>query len=228
MPSILIVHLKRFEFNPKRKGKIRDFVDFPLKNLDLTPYVSRLQRDKPVYDLFAVVNHEGYLGGGHYYAFTKHRQNHQWYYFNDEMVNSLKREDSIVTADAYILFYSKMSVDEFCRQTLTEPGLWPHMITSASAAGEISSHQTLNTMPSQSIRKQKKINDREEDFIKKAVTSIQIPKVSEISSTELEDTPVRGFTKAQFGPSVTLDYNYYQSEPKFKEGTNSAMGIKGS
>jgi ubiquitin C-terminal hydrolase len=29
-----------------------------------------------VYDLFAVVNHEGYLGGGHYYAFTKHRQNH--------------------------------------------------------------------------------------------------------------------------------------------------------
>ena len=73
MPSILIVHLKRFEFNPQRKGKIRDFVDFPLKNLDLTPYVSRLQRDKPVYDLFAVVNHEGYLGGGHYYAFTKHR-----------------------------------------------------------------------------------------------------------------------------------------------------------
>ena len=64
------------------------------------------------------------------------------------MVNSLKREDSIVTADAYILFYSKMSVDEFCRQTLTEPGLWPHMITSASATGGISSHQTFNTIPS--------------------------------------------------------------------------------
>lgn len=42
MPSILIVHLKRFEFNAKKRGKIRDVVDFPLKNLDLTPYVSKL------------------------------------------------------------------------------------------------------------------------------------------------------------------------------------------
>lgn len=52
---MLIVHLKRFEFSSTRKGKIKETVDFPLKNLDLTPYVSRLQRDKPIYDLFAVM-----------------------------------------------------------------------------------------------------------------------------------------------------------------------------
>jgi ubiquitin C-terminal hydrolase len=90
-------------------------VDFPLKNLDLTPYVSKLQRAKPIYDLFAVVNHEGYLGGGHYYSYTKHRMDQFWYYFNDEQVSKIKKEESVVSADAYILFYSKMSVDEFCR-----------------------------------------------------------------------------------------------------------------
>ena len=42
MPSVLIVHLKRFEFNEKKRGKINDLVDFPLKNLNFTPYVSKL------------------------------------------------------------------------------------------------------------------------------------------------------------------------------------------
>ncbi len=42
LPSILIVHLKRFEFSLKKRGKINDFVNFPLKNLNLTPYVSKL------------------------------------------------------------------------------------------------------------------------------------------------------------------------------------------
>lgn len=84
LPSILIVHLKRFEFTEQKRAKIRDYVDFPLKNLDFTPYVSKLQRAKPIYDLFAVTNHEGFLGGGHYYSYTKHRSDQQWYYFNDE------------------------------------------------------------------------------------------------------------------------------------------------
>jgi ubiquitin C-terminal hydrolase len=43
LPSILIVHLKRFELDErKRSGKIKSYVDFPLSDLNLTPYVSRL------------------------------------------------------------------------------------------------------------------------------------------------------------------------------------------
>eukprot|EP00347_Sterkiella_histriomuscorum_P003013 403365930 len=127
LPSILIVHLKRFEFHEKRYGKINDYVDFPLHNLNLTPYVSKLQREKPIYDLFAVSNHEGYLGGGHYYAFTKHRQNQLWYSFDDDIVKRIS-DEKVTSAGAYILFYSKMTVDEFARQTLSEPGLWPHIV----------------------------------------------------------------------------------------------------
>ena len=59
MPSILIIHLKRFEFSEQKAEKINVAIDFPLKNLDLSPYVSRLQREKPIYDLFAVTVRKG-------------------------------------------------------------------------------------------------------------------------------------------------------------------------
>lgn len=44
LPSILIVHLKRFEFSDRKRGggKIKDLIDFPLTDLNLTPYVSKL------------------------------------------------------------------------------------------------------------------------------------------------------------------------------------------
>ena len=44
------------------------------------------------------------------------------------MVKKITLDDNVVTREAYILFYSKMSVDEFFRQTLSEPGHWPHIV----------------------------------------------------------------------------------------------------
>lgn len=54
LPSVLIVHLKRFEFSESKRAKIKTLVDFPMKNMNLSPYISKLQREKPIYDLFAV------------------------------------------------------------------------------------------------------------------------------------------------------------------------------
>ena len=123
-------------------------MDFPLSDLNLTPYVSKLQREKPIYDLFAVANHEGFLGAGHYYAYAKHRLNQLWYSFDDDSVAKMKREDDVVSAEAYILFYSKMTVDEFARQTLSEPSLWPHMVNkkrpNKPSAMETPSNQNFN------------------------------------------------------------------------------------
>jgi ubiquitin carboxyl-terminal hydrolase 4/11/15 len=42
------------------------------------------------YDLFAVSNHFGGLGGGHYTAFAKNPLNNKWHDFNDSMVSSIK------------------------------------------------------------------------------------------------------------------------------------------
>lgn len=61
LPSILIVCLKRFKVigRTNKYNKIEDLVTFPMNNLDLSPYVSSPQKERSMYDLFAVANHEG-------------------------------------------------------------------------------------------------------------------------------------------------------------------------
>eukprot|EP00184_Porphyridium_aerugineum_P008474 CAMPEP_0184692250 /NCGR_PEP_ID=MMETSP0313-20130426/804_1 /TAXON_ID=2792 /ORGANISM="Porphyridium aerugineum, Strain SAG 1380-2" /LENGTH=1268 /DNA_ID=CAMNT_0027150069 /DNA_START=258 /DNA_END=4064 /DNA_ORIENTATION=- len=75
-PEILIVHLKRFSYTTWNRNKLDTLVDFPLEHLDISKYVGSLGHDgcvpcPPIYDLFAVSNHFGSLGGGHYTAYAK-------------------------------------------------------------------------------------------------------------------------------------------------------------
>jgi ubiquitin carboxyl-terminal hydrolase 4/11/15 len=72
MPEILVVHLKRFSHTRTWRDKIDALIDFPLKALDLTERVLSINSDadlpedqRPIYDLFAVDNHYGGMGGGH-------------------------------------------------------------------------------------------------------------------------------------------------------------------
>ena len=99
--EIIIIHLKRFRNNKK----IESFIDFPIENLDLTPYLPN-KNEKYIYDLFAVANHVGGLHGGHYYAYCKNYIENEWYEFNDSNVDKIDK-NKIVTENAYILFYSR-------------------------------------------------------------------------------------------------------------------------
>lgn len=82
-PDILIVHLKRFSSVSHRRDKLEAMVDFPLENLDLSSRVIDTEPGKQeVYDLFAVDDHWGGLGGGHYTAFAKSFFDNQWYEYN--------------------------------------------------------------------------------------------------------------------------------------------------
>jgi len=69
LPSILIIQLKRFQYEGRWRDKLDTFVDYPKHNLDLTPYVLGAQdgetSEKYLYDLYAVTNHFGTLSGGH-------------------------------------------------------------------------------------------------------------------------------------------------------------------
>lgn len=112
-PDVLILHLKRFKSKGiVRKEKNEANVLFPL-NLDLGKYVidpkpmSTYIEDSvkegvyikpnynlpfdtsapPKYDLYAISNHFGGLGGGHYTAYAKN--NGQWFQFNDSSVHSV-------------------------------------------------------------------------------------------------------------------------------------------
>lgn len=60
----------------------------------------------PVYDLFAVSNHSGGLGGGHYTAYGKNFNSGKWYMFNDSSTHEVQPGD-VVTPQAYVLFYKR-------------------------------------------------------------------------------------------------------------------------
>ncbi|KAJ3171843.1 ubiquitin carboxyl-terminal hydrolase [Geranomyces variabilis] len=67
-----------------------------------------VEDDSLVYDLFAVSNHFGGLGGGHYTAYAKNCLDDEWYNFDDSNVSKTD-ESSIMTPAAYFLFYRRRS-----------------------------------------------------------------------------------------------------------------------
>ena len=82
-PDILVIHLKRFSSQGRLRDKLDVFVDFPVEGLDLTDRVqSQEDGKKPLYDLFAVDNHYGGLGGGHYTAYAQNFYDRTWYEYN--------------------------------------------------------------------------------------------------------------------------------------------------
>jgi ubiquitin C-terminal hydrolase len=81
-----VVHLKRFSSAGYRRDKLDILVDFPVEGLDLTRRVIGKEDGKQdVYDLIAVDDHWGGLGGGHYTAFAKNFIDGQWYEYNGEL-----------------------------------------------------------------------------------------------------------------------------------------------
>lgn len=111
LPDILCVHLKRFKNQSLLSDKIDELVKFPINDFDLTPHIAcPTNNEKYVYDLIAVDNHYGGIGGGHYTAYAKNASDGKWYYYNDSRVTEADVEDSINEA-AYLLFYKKRGSD---------------------------------------------------------------------------------------------------------------------
>ncbi|KAH7348660.1 hypothetical protein BKA65DRAFT_264222 [Rhexocercosporidium sp. MPI-PUGE-AT-0058] len=109
-PDILIMHLKRFSSSQYRRDKLDVLVDFPLDGLDLSSRVIETEDGKQeIYDLFAVDDHWGGLGGGHYTAFAKNYRDNEWYEYNDSSVAKQKDLSRIVSSSAYLLFYRRRS-----------------------------------------------------------------------------------------------------------------------
>lgn len=124
LPNVLIVHLKRFEFkNILRRDKLDTLVNFPLASFDMSRHcASRTEKDgfthdhiPAIYDLFAVTNHYGRMGAGHYTAFARSWNertgiSEDWSLFDDSNarpVQNANAADVIVTPAAYVLFYRR-------------------------------------------------------------------------------------------------------------------------
>lgn len=123
LPNILIIHLKRFETKGVWRDKLNNFVDFPIRNLDLTQYTpcplpakqmggvepDPSQQPPFLYDLYGVCNHFGSMNGGHYTAFVRNGNGNQWQVFDDSRVTTCN-EMSVVSRNAYVLFFVRKNI----------------------------------------------------------------------------------------------------------------------
>lgn len=110
-PIVLVIQLKRFGIT--RVTKDSRLVHYPMTDLDLSEIVSPHlpQKDEQCfkYTLQCVVNHEGSLNSGHYYAYCKDEDHDKWFVFNDERVYEIPKS-YIITPHAYMLFYIRQDM----------------------------------------------------------------------------------------------------------------------
>ncbi|KAG6526805.1 ubiquitin carboxyl-terminal hydrolase 8-like [Zingiber officinale] len=107
LPEVLVIHLKRFSYTRYTKNKLETLVEFPIRDLDLTNYIAGTPKQiSNNYQLYAVSNHYGNMGGGHYTAFVYHGGENRWYDFDDRNVVPIA-EEGIKTSAAYVLFYRR-------------------------------------------------------------------------------------------------------------------------
>ena len=74
LPNVMIIQLKRFEFNQYGQAKINQKFDFPLE-LDMQKHIlieKKYPRSYYQYELCGVVIHSGTLVNGHYWTWIKH------------------------------------------------------------------------------------------------------------------------------------------------------------
>uniref|UniRef100_A0A3B5LH10 Ubiquitin carboxyl-terminal hydrolase n=1 Tax=Xiphophorus couchianus TaxID=32473 RepID=A0A3B5LH10_9TELE len=125
-PSVLTLHMKRFQQNGYSICKVNRHVQFPLI-LDLAPYCSAKCKNiyegdtQILYSLYGVVEHSGTMRSGHYTAYVKARpdslksssneqiisENRSWFHISDTSVQPVS-ESKVQSCQAYLLFYERI------------------------------------------------------------------------------------------------------------------------
>ena len=94
LPNILVIALKRFEFdyNTMLKYKLNNYFEFPFE-LNMKAFLMDDNSETNTeYELLGITIHYGVSDFGHYYDLIKGKDN-KWYKFNDISVTEFKEED---------------------------------------------------------------------------------------------------------------------------------------
>lgn len=130
-PSVLTLHLKRFQQNGYSICKVNRHVSFPLI-LDLAPFCAVKCKNIPeehnqiLYSLYGIVEHSGTMRSGHYTAYVKVRPERpqpssnglagdgdaepprgSWFHISDTSVQPVS-ESKVQSCQAYLLFYERI------------------------------------------------------------------------------------------------------------------------
>ena len=109
LPRIMCICLTRF----LKKGKFNDYtkdntyVEFPIENLNMDRYICGPDKKHSKYDLFAVSQHYGGMGGGHYTAICKNIDGN-WYVYDDRSCSKTSK-NNVCSSAAYVLFYRRQN-----------------------------------------------------------------------------------------------------------------------
>ncbi|KAL0217405.1 hypothetical protein RCL1_007986 [Eukaryota sp. TZLM3-RCL] len=128
LPEVLIIQLKRFKQNNRGMTKIKNLVEFPQSNLNISQYLIGSEHSEPcLYDLYAIINHHGNVHGGHYTSIVRINQSNRTTFGGNDCVSPTFEvcDDSRIfpfnissatgsngllsIKDAYVLFYVKQS-----------------------------------------------------------------------------------------------------------------------
>lgn len=114
LPRVLIVHLKRFRSQRFfSREKIERPIIIPDGVIDLTPYMAPTSPRQPSkYRVFAVSNHFGGLGGGHYIAHAINSDTGRWHQFDDSYVSAADGQTACEASSAYVLFMERIDEEE--------------------------------------------------------------------------------------------------------------------
>lgn len=116
LPTVLVIHLKRFEFDWERDVAVKynGLFEFP-KEIDMGPYTvegldAKESAGKPgakpapvyKYKLVGVTVHSGQANGGHYYSFIRSRCDaSKWYRFDDAEVTECVVDESFMAKELF-------------------------------------------------------------------------------------------------------------------------------
>ncbi|KAG0643397.1 hypothetical protein HOY80DRAFT_431844 [Tuber brumale] len=121
LPHVLCIHLKRFRWRSHKirggKQKVDTHVRFPLEGLDMKTWCEQDVNSPILYDLYAVVVHQGTGANfGHYVAYTKHQE--EWWLLDDDRITKVPPE-AVAKSKAYLLFYKRRD-DEISPNAITD------------------------------------------------------------------------------------------------------------
>ena len=105
-PLYLIIQLKRFKIRNNivrfiLGSKNSTYINYK-EVLNLKEFVVGPDKDKSIYDLYAITIHKELMNGGHYIAFCKNKG--IWLTYDDDRVSMCENP---ISKDAYLLFYKK-------------------------------------------------------------------------------------------------------------------------
>ncbi|KAG1670073.1 Ubiquitin carboxyl-terminal hydrolase 15 [Nymphon striatum] len=145
LPNVLVVHLKRFSYNRYWRDKIDTLIEFPTQGLNMAKFLIKEDHGPAVYDLIAVSNHFGGMGGGHYTAYAKNKEDGLWYYYDDTSVSS-SNEENVVSKAAYVLFYQRRDASNLMNNNTQTIRHNAKLSAAAGSADQISSSPEDNDL----------------------------------------------------------------------------------